>query len=149
MWLPSIGRGLRAFVLLLAIDGIAGCSTAQPLSPDAQLAVEIANFRLSATDVAYDMKYGLFEPSVAGMSARVTFENPADRDNPLVVDVALPDGATEFNAVSPPIRCIANGRRYRVDAQLIHDGRVVDALSQELLFQVPTDLLKTMDVSAC
>jgi hypothetical protein len=139
-------RRTRAFAGLLVVFG---CSTAQPVSPDARLAVEIANFRLSATDVAYDMKYGLFEPSVAGMSARVAFENPADRNNPLVVEVALPDGAMEFNAVSPPIHCIANGRRYRVDAQLIHDGRVVDALSQDLLFRVPAGLLKTMDVDAC
>jgi hypothetical protein len=133
---------------LLAL-AVIGCAAPGPGNQGQQLAVEIADFRLSATDVAYDVKYGLFEPSAAGTTARMTFENPADRNRPLVVDVALPEGATEFDARSPPLRCIGNGRRYRVDAQLLLDGRVIDTLSQALLFRVPADLLKTMNVGAC
>ena len=133
---------------MLAAGLIAGCA-----SPDARqgqlLTVEIGNFRLSSADVAYDVKYGLFEPSDAGMTARVTFENPADSKAPFVVDIALPEGVTEFDALSPPIRCITNGHRYKVEARLIRDGRVVDFVSQELLFRVPADLLKTMNVGAC
>lgn len=139
----------RAVVAVLAVGVLVGCASSPSPDEGQFLTVEIGNFRLSATDVAYDMKYGLFEPSGAGTAVRVSFENPANPRAPLVVDVALPEGVTEFDAVSPPMRCIANGRRYKVTAQLMRDGNVVDSVSQVLLFRVPPDLLKTMNVGPC
>ena len=139
----------RAVCVAWIVGVVVGCAASPSRDEGQLLTVEIGNFRLSPTDVAYDIKYGLFEPSSAGMAARVTFENPADPKAPLVVDVVLPEGVTEFDALSPPIRCIANRHRYKVVAQLIRDGAVIDAVSQELLFHVPPDLLKTMNVAAC
>jgi len=139
----------RAVTAALFAGVIVGCASSPSRNEGQFLTVEIGNFRLSATDVAYDMKYGLFEPSGAGMSVRVSFENPADPRAPLVVDVALSEGATEFDALSPPMRCIGNGRRYKVTAQLMRDSAVIDTVSQELLFRVPAELLKTMDVATC
>jgi hypothetical protein len=139
----------RPSALFLMVGLIAGCVAAPHPNEPEFLAVEVANFRLSATDVAYDMKYGLFEPTTAGMSARVTFENPANRGEPLVVDVPLLEGVLEFNALSPPLRCIGNDHRYTVQAQLIRDGNVLDAVTQVLVFHVPVDLLKSINVGAC
>jgi hypothetical protein len=140
---------MTAALASVLICAIAGCAS-RPAPDEGQfLTVEIGNFRLSPSDVVYDMKYGLFEPSGAGMVARITFENPADSKAPFVVDVALREGVTEFDALSPPMRCIANGRRYNVRAQLLRDGAVMDTVSQDLLFRVPADLLKTMSVGTC
>jgi len=95
------------------------------------------------------MDYAMYDPAPEAMTARVTFENPADADRPIIVDVAIEAGTGELFVDSPWIPCIDNGKRYTVVLELMRTDGMTERLTQEVLFHIPGGDFRKIGLSQC
>lgn len=109
---------LLSLCFVLAACALPGRSTGPPAAAP-YLATKFCGFvfdgRRSEARFSLDLTVGRQAP--AGSALEVTFENPLERDRPLVVTRALQPGERELRVLSPPVKGITQ-REYAMVARL-------------------------------
>lgn len=119
-------RQVKAALVVLPVSlclFLAACALpgrpARPPASTPYLATKFCGFvfdgRRSEARFSLDLTVGPQAP--AGSELEVTFENPLERDRPLVVTRALQPGERELRVLSPPVKGITQ-REYAMVARL-------------------------------
>ena len=137
--------------LLFCLVLLASCATSLPnKSAGNVLVVDGGGFLLmGGSNVRYAMNYRLLSQSSGDMIARVSFENPADPQTPIVEVVQLPAGTTDFIVQSPDLPCISNNQQYSTVVDVERAGVVLERISQPVLFSMTQSILDNRNIGSC
>jgi hypothetical protein len=90
------------------------------------------------------MTFDVLKPSTGRRYVLVQYENPEDRNAPLIDDLYLPPGAKELELQSPAFKVVKNRSRYKVEISLYADQQhkvLLGKHRQDVDFEVPREMI--------
>lgn len=108
-----------------------------------------AGFNISEGRLFYTVNYKLNQTFTEKIFITIEFENPSDRNNPLIVNMEIAAGEKSISLKSPEVTAIKNNTTYKIVLKLYNDAAHTDLFAthtDEDRLELPPELFTQLGI---